>query len=298
MNIAILFKENYLKAAETLMYSLAKQTDMVLTVFLLYNDISEKKIEKFRQFVKDKCHGLLCEIKVDASLFDEMPLNTHFTQETYFRLLMPELLPDSVERILYLDVDMIVRYPLDTLYEMDFEDQYAIVCPSRWEPMRLEEEKLPLSKTHIYFNTGVMLYNMKKIREENTRDFLICCMKEYKEKLRYLDQDVLNIAFCDKVKYVDYNVYDMQTIASDIFSISELRRIKEQAAIIHYLGDVKPWDNKHYYKNSLKKEYFKCVLQKGNIRDDIDVLIRRPFLIMYNEIKNCICRKMRLRNET
>lgn len=280
MNIAILFKENYLKAAETLMYSLAKQTDMVLTVFLLYNDISEKKIEKFRQFVKDKCHGLLCEIKVDASLFDEMPLNTHFTQETYFRLLMPELLPDSVERILYLDVDMIVRYPLDTLYEMDFEDQYAIVCPSRWEPMRLEEEKLPLSKTHIYFNTGVMLYNMKKIREENTRDFLICCMKEYKEKLRYLDQDVLNIAFCDKVKYVDYRIYDMQVVSNERITTNELNKIKEQAAVIHYLGDVKPWNMKKYYANPLKGIYLKCAAEKGNLIEIFQLFVIRPILIV------------------
>lgn len=297
MNIAILCKENYLKAAETLVASLARQTTEKLDVYLLYNDIREQKVEKFRKFVAHKCHGILQEIKVDATVFTDMPLNTHFTMETYFRLLMPALLPKEIDKILYLDVDMIIRYSLDDLYQMEMGDCYAVVCPSRWEPMRLEKEKLPLSSSHIYFNAGVMLYNMKKIREENDELFLIRCMYKHKEKLRYLDQDVLNIAFCDRVKYVDYHIYDMQIVAGEKFMTRELKDIRRQAAVIHYLGDVKPWDREHYYRNPLKREYFKAVLKKGNILESMDILIRRPVWIIFHEVKRAIQRKMRHQNE-
>ena len=162
MNILIAINEKYIEPAKTMLYSLACHNDNVLTVYLLQSSIRSEKIQDFSEFIRNKCHGKLNTITIDKALFANVPKQKWLSEETYYRLVAFALIPQEVDRILWLDGDIIVKDDISQLYNQDFEDKYIIACS---EDTTKHHERMGLSECHKYFNAGVVLYNMATIRK-------------------------------------------------------------------------------------------------------------------------------------
>ena len=67
-------------------------------------------------------------VRVPETLFDGFPETSRYPKQIYYRLAAHLLLPEDLERILYLDVDTVIINPLKSLYEMDFEGNYYVGC--------------------------------------------------------------------------------------------------------------------------------------------------------------------------
>ena len=154
---------------------------------------------------------------------------------------------------------------LQNLYNIDIKDVYASVAKDGiYYRFPKEMKDMGLDKRGFYFNSGVMLYNLKKQREDNIISKAISYINENKDF--YGDQDVLNIIFEDKLKLMSYRNNCISTFfeADNLSFLNEFFGeelpldtfyIYEKSTIIHYAGD-KPWQN-NYQPQFLKELWFR-----------------------------------------
>lgn len=157
----------------------------------------------------------------------------------------------TLNKILYLDGDIIAQRGLSPLYNIDIDGVYAAAVKDA-KAMRYKppvNERLGVSKVE-YFNSGVMLLNLKKIREDDIYSKLI----DYRihGKNFFMDQDALNVVFGEKVRYLPMQ-YNCMTSLAGVIPLEDLKQfypleeiknkdeIYHQAYIFHLTTKYKPW---------------------------------------------------------
>jgi len=197
MNILLSFNSNYFLPALVLLRSLLMNNRWCanITVYVLYLELTQEEIRRFSEAAEEFGNGRAVFVRVPEDAFADVPLHLHWiSRETYYRLLAQELLPESVERILYLDVDMIVCGSLEEFYWQDFEGNLLVACCSynAFTPVPEVLRQLTLPDDCIYFNAGVLLYNLKGQRQEIDPEIYREYPVLFYKQLKYGDQDVLN----------------------------------------------------------------------------------------------------------
>ena len=194
-----------------------------------------------------------------AAYEDSLFLRGHFRIETYFRLLMQEILPDY-GKVLYLDSDMVVTRDIAELYDCDVEgyllaaarDADTAGLYNGFEPNKkfYMDDVLKIRDPYGYFQAGTILFNLDEFR----RRYSVSEIFEFatSNEWELLDQDVLNYLAQGNVKYIDmcWNVMvDWRGIrVKDIIARAprplylEYMAARKNPAIVHYAGPDKPWD--------------------------------------------------------
>ena len=261
MNILIATNSGYLHYTKTMLFSLAYNNSDYLDIYLLYSSLSEKEIDDLSLFVLTKCHGKLHAIHVDSSRFAGMVKVGHISVETYFRLLVSEILPIKVKRILWLDSDMIVKDSVKSFYNENIDDKLAAVCKDLLvRDFHYIKNIIDFSYKDPYFNAGVILFNVERMRSNFPVNLVSNFLKRYYDNLPMMDQDALNVLFHEQVKFCDpYRFNHLMLTVEKVDK--ERKRLLESAAIIHYVGKDKP----SYYKyiNSSHKYYWKYEKMQG-----------------------------------
>ncbi|MGV2389886.1 MAG UNVERIFIED_CONTAM: hypothetical protein LVR29_21425 [Microcystis novacekii LVE1205-3] len=107
------------------------------------------------------------------TIVEKLPTWGHVTIAAYYRLLIPYLLPPSLEKVIYLDCDLILKEDLNNLWKIDVDNQYLLTvqdmgCPLVSSKNGLKTyQELQISPDTPYFNSGVMILNLKKWREDD-----------------------------------------------------------------------------------------------------------------------------------
>lgn len=262
INLLVSVDENYLRYAKNMIYSLRDSVLDDIRIFLFRNNLKKNSIEDFRKFLKNKCNACLEIIESPEGCFEELPLgDQHFTIEMYYRLIAQFVLPSNLDRILWLDADIIVKKDITPFYYQQFDGKSMVVCPDiNCNSKGIDElkYKIGLSKKHRYFNSGVLLLNLQKLREDTTLDGILGICMDLKNKVEYPDQDILNYLYQNKVKYADELVYNFQTFEGKVD-----KKDRKRIAIIHYVGQKKPW--KYKFINNMSKYYWKIQIKQGHI---------------------------------
>lgn len=191
-------------------------------------------------------------VEVDK-LFDfgSLPNNAQWSKEAWFRLTLPDTMPSDMDRVLYLDVDITVCNKIKPLYQYDFDEKFLVCCRDMatlsWNEL-VEPQKQLLGlkisgKSFFYFNSGVMLLNLSKMRLEGyTFRYFQKIAEKYGELMYTKDQDLLNFVFDEnQVKLADENIYDFFGYTSYKKRGLGYEYAKKNAAIVHWAG-FKPWD--------------------------------------------------------
>lgn len=190
-----------------------KNEDMY-SIYVLYTDVSELNKENIKKLQQKNVKIFF--IDVNPFFNDEIKksfvVNTIFTPETYYRFFLPKIFPD-VDKALYMDADTLVLHDISSLFKLDIENYY-IAATNDYEIIRVfnscgkVDESFKDYFVNIlkidsekYFQAGVMLVNLKKMRQDNITDELLSCLKRIK-KPRYVDQDILNVVCQNNVKYI------------------------------------------------------------------------------------------------
>ncbi|GLH65292.1 glycosyltransferase family 8 protein [Parageobacillus sp. G301] len=255
-HILVTLNSNYIPPLKVLMNSLFCNNHKPFSFYLLYSRIPEMEVESLKRFVEQQGHRLI-PIYVDPQLFADAPVFRHYTSEMYYRLAAHQFLPQELDRVLYLDPDIVAINPIDDLYYMDFEGNMFIAAEhthstkvaNLFNKLRL---KTPNAKG--YFNTGVMLMNLQLMRKEVRLEDIYQFIRENRFKLVLPDQDVLNGLYWDKIKPVDCYRYNYDARYYDMIQLlpnpkHDLHWIQENTVFIHYCGKDKPW--KGNYKGEL-----------------------------------------------
>lgn len=234
--------------------------DFSLDIHLLDAGISDENYEKL---------SLLCQ-QTDVRLFryDINPLLEQVVRTgqkcwgdfpshaTWARLFLPEILPDNIDRVLYLDGDVIAAGPFHSLFDLKLENQ--IIAAAEDCVPHTHKRKIGLLPETRYINAGVILFDLSRWRR--------CYMADWPQKylvdsIRYpmADQDVINLMFEGMCHYLPlrYNYTSwfralnptplkrlMQDEQVFRYSDSEIMECKKQAVFVHYNSCsllIRPW---------------------------------------------------------
>ena len=194
---------------------------------------------------------------IDRSAFSELPILRRINSTMYMRLLMDDILPMDLPRIIYLDGDLLVEGDLAELYQQEMGDAVlGAVCDYGGTTIR-EELPIPgvdpsVKKETPYFNSGVLLINMKPWREHRIGHAVLEYVRENRSIVRFPDQDGLNAVLFGKWKLLD-PTWNAQTdelihpanLGDRPLDLEIHRRRMEllyHPRIMHYAGRKKPWD--------------------------------------------------------
>lgn len=262
MNILISVNESYLDKAEIMLLSVRKNTREKLDIYLLNHSLDEHHISRFCKFLAR--HNMSLHIvNVSNTNFDGMTLgNAHFSIEMYYRILAQYLLPKDLDRILWLDADIVALKDIKHFYNQSFDEKAMVVCPdSKYNSKLIVDIKnnLGLPKEYIYFNSGVLLLNLTYLRKNISLENIISLSKEIENKLIYPDQDILNYIYHNKIKYAEWQKYNFQLV--EIGKVDKV--VLDEVVIMHYSGPYKPWNYAHI--NSFSKYYWRVAVSRGRI---------------------------------
>lgn len=192
------------------------------------------------------CHYIM----VEEALFDGFPESNRYPRQIYYRLAAPLHLPTDMERILYLDVDLVVINALEELYNTDFDGNYYVACSHVKEFLtKVNQVRLGVNEDVPYINTGVMVMNLKVLRQKLTFEQIKKTAQAKMHTFFLPDQDLLTVMHGDKIKLVDTMRYNLSDRMLSIYNANpqnekrDLRWVRENAIIIHYYGKNKPWKN-------------------------------------------------------
>ena len=207
INILMSVNKKFLEHIEELVYSLVNYTDKNLKIYLMYveTELNNDDLEYIKKFVEGTNQATVEPVKFDVRALEGMPVTDNegafFGMEAYSRLFCAFKLPEDMERILYLDADMICTGDIEELYNLDFDDKIWVAAPDNGiQEKDLNRLGLPLD--YKYINSGMLLINLKKLRANYTERFIVEKIRENKDILIYPDQDFVNKIFKDEIKVV------------------------------------------------------------------------------------------------
>lgn len=180
------------------------------------------------------------------------------------RLFMGEVLPASVNRVLYLDCDTIVLQSLNSLWNRDLGEKIigAVMEPTIYPAVR---QSIDLEPEDAYYNSGVLLVNLAQWRAEGVQEMLLDFWKAKGGKLFASDQDVINgglkgrictlppkYNFFTNYRYFSYRSLKKYGPAYHAVTKAEFVRAKHHPVIVHYMGDERPWiaGNLNHYRRA------------------------------------------------
>ncbi|MEW9669191.1 glycosyltransferase family 8 protein [Ammoniphilus sp. 3BR4] len=226
-----------------------KVTKNKLNIYIINSNISEQNklkltnsMKKFKQKIKF--------LKVDPLIYAGFMTRGYLTMETYYRISIPELLNKDIDKVIYLDSDLIVKKDITSLWNINVDKYYLAAVTTPAGNTRYKDLSIPIESN--YFNAGVLLINLKRWRENNVSEKIIQFINNNASKIKFCSQDPLNAILHDKWLQLDprWNY------------LAPYRRDVEDPYIIHYNGEGKPWNHNHRFKG----EYLKYL--KTTIWDD------------------------------
>ena len=252
----VLFQQH---AAVCLASLLANNKDLFFDIAIVAQPtetLDEDKIKRsLRQFSNYTLRFITFSFPPDLSL----PLIAHYTIDTYTRLWIKDFFPDSVDRVLYLDADIVVVGSIAPLWRANLDGALmgAVNIPGSDQGVRL----LGLTHEDGYFNAGVLLIDLQQWRAIRAETIVIDYIRQNADRIMY-DQDALNACFHACTKRLDYKWNVIRPFYRDPSELplqpSELEKVRREAHIIHFNGGSKPWS--YFCDHPRRDEYERYLL--------------------------------------
>jgi len=251
--------------------------DARVDVFVLDNGITQASKERLQQSWQDG-RATIRWIRVDASLFGDFPIAGHISSTAYVRLMLQRLLPESLDRIIYLDSDLLVLDDIAALWREPWEGNECIAvqdvaCPwmdsqhvlpnfrrvrSRLAAARPvpNYSQLGFSPHDPYFNSGVMVIDLAAWRRRDVAARFLACLERNRQYVTFWDQYLLNVEMHGRWRQLplEWNVgthlFRWSLSGAGGFDRQTLRRITSRPKIVHFTTADKPWliDNMHPFR--------------------------------------------------
>lgn len=261
MNVAYSTSDLYSELAATSIASLLENSKDVdeINVYVIDIGISEKHRQdlldlaaaygRHLEFLEDLNVEDIAHTKIDVGRW-------HIS--TFSRLFLLHVLPEGMDKIIYIDCDMIIRHSLKTLWEMDMEGTWCMSADDCRGKMYRKDIGIPMDS--IYTNNGLMVIDLDAWRKNDVESKFIDFINEYHGDITYMDQGVLNGVFqpLKKVKLLPIS-YNAQTVCYDLgydglqacrkpvwaYTRDEFERGIDDPTVVHFttcfMSGTRPW---------------------------------------------------------
>ena len=243
--------------------------DNFYKIYAFHTGLSEEHINMFSVYNTDNSSVEFVNVKPQMDrIRDEVCIRDNYTETIYFRLFIPELLPEY-KRVLYLDSDISLVSDVAELFNIDMGDN--VVAAARDEAVAAVDifseytiKYLGIKGTD-YFNSGVLLidnenYNKLGIKERSDK-----MISKFAFEVAP-DQDFLNVLLYGKVQFFDKR-WNRMPMPDPNFDDSNLK-------LIHYNLNFKPWRfsdilyGEYFWKYAEKTPFYDVILHAKDEYDD------------------------------
>ena len=248
MNVSVVFTIDnlYVQPFLAATTSMTINSSSPIEIYIVYEQLSIRNISLIRLnflFRKVKLHFL----RISTEALQGLSITHHISVTTYFRLMLAKLLPATLDKIIFMDADIIVTGNISELFHTELK---GAACAA------VENPNITLGylnkiglKSESYFNAGVLLINLEYWRSQEVFEKSLEFLNERSHSLSLWDQDGLNYILEDFwIKlHPGWNLmhsYFLEEIFRSSYTGDEIRQAIESPCIVHYSGGgkIKPWD--------------------------------------------------------
>lgn len=271
MNILVTLDSNYIEQLAVMLTSLIKSNPGEnFDVYVAHSSMDEEDFNLISTIVDaDVCN--IVNVKIPRDMFDGAPITDRYPKEMYYRIFAAQFLPLNLDRILYLDPDIVVINSIGDMYRMNLGNNFFAAASHVDKSLKkINEIRLDMPEDSTYINSGVMLLNLPQLRKNQRIQEVYDYIEEKKLFFVLPDQDVLNGVYGDKTIHLDALIYNLSDRFLTLYNANpknlgsrkDMRWIAHNTSIIHYCGRNKPWKSNYrgdlgvfyyYYENFLKR---------------------------------------------
>lgn len=257
MNTPIVFAmdDNYAMPTSIAIGSILKHISVgEVEIFILYKDSLNNTSKEFIECARKRYDRSNCRIEyieIGTRLGELNSTIQHISVATFYRILLPELLPDY-KQCLYLDGDIVVAEDIRTLLDTELSSEYYVAAVKtvmlQTARRRIKEQRkkqLGIDEIDSYFNAGVTLMNLEQLRIKNYVQEMINLIPL---NFPLQDQDILNkicyehfLNLPPKYNAMPITLDNRSLRASKVYTRKELDEARQKPIIIHYADKRKPW---------------------------------------------------------
>ena len=239
MNILVAFNDNYAMPTRVMLKSLIENNREIIHIYVLYISLSEESIKELSTLNSDST--TLHFIRIDDAKLKNVPIALFYSKEAYIRLFAHLYLPADVNRILWLDSDVIVNGDIQEFYKQSFEGKLYVAYKDPIQGDSAEKKtSLGMPPDAVYINSGVLLMNIAKIRGKINPEDITNYISDYYDRIKFVDQDVFNGLLYDSIRVIESEDYTYNYFVSGIMPRNK-RKVYQDVRIIHYAMGKKPW---------------------------------------------------------
>lgn len=252
IDIVLASDNNYAQHVAVVAASILSNTKEKVHFHVLSDGIAVDKLTFIKQTINNLGGSISCYDLSAYQCFNELFTSGHISKAAYFRLDIANILPQSVNKVIYLDVDLLVLKDIVELWQFDLKEKplaavpdYGIMASKRLMQQKHKVIGLPLNSD--YFNSGVVIMDLKQWREYKYAEQVIKLAAE--GNLPHHDQDALNKVFMEKwiplplkwnVIPPVFNLFPKILVKRNLrINAVNARRNK---AVLHFAGRYKPWE--------------------------------------------------------
>ena len=267
MNILVTLDRNYLQPLRVMLGSLyLNNPGETFDVYLVGDGLTAEDWAGLEALCGPR--GALHPVAVPAELFAAAPVVRYYSRAMYYRLLAGQLLPRSLDRVLYLDPDILVINPLRPLYDTDLEGKLMAASIHRGLTdisSRVNRLRLENYEAEAYYNSGVLVMDLSAMRREVRPGDIFDYAREHADILLLPDQDVLNGLYGGQILGVDDSLWNYDARRFDRYLLlsqgeRDMDWVMDHTAILHFCGKRKPWNHSYQGRfSALYKHYQRLV---------------------------------------
>ncbi|MCP9857632.1 MULTISPECIES: glycosyltransferase family 8 protein [unclassified Cyanobium] len=251
MIIACTIDNNYIRHCAVMLKSLqlSNPTESI-SVYILHGVIDADERARLAAYLGEFLPSVSF-IQLDEEMLSGFPVFGHITLATYFRLLLPAALPHAVEKVLYLDSDLIVVDSIRELWESALEENSIGAVEDHNQ--EFDRNRLGLAEGSMVFNAGAMLIDLGRWRRDNILATGLEFARTHPERIKHWDQDVLNSLLEARWRSLDwrFNALPHLWMHPEYTDAStpngrQAEATRANPAVIHFAGSgvAKPWHHR------------------------------------------------------
>lgn len=249
MNILFTLDKNYLQPLKVLITSLLlNNPGEFFDIYVASDDLTDDDLSDVQNLC-NRFESRIYLIRVDESLFAGAPTLRYYSRAMYYRLLAAQMLPEELDRIVYLDPDMLVINPIRSLYETEMGDNLYAACIHKG----LVNISKPVNRVRLstyeaegYYNSGMLLMNLPAIRKHVHAQDIYAYVEKNRQLLMLPDQDILNGLYGKLIVSVDECIWNYHAGRYEEYRLAnvgekDMNWVMQNTAILHFCGKRKPW---------------------------------------------------------
>lgn len=216
-------------------------------VFL--DDIESQDEEKLSELCAQFPTARIILYFLPNNLYNEFYLEGDYTRAIFYRIAAADFLAETLDKVLYMDSDMICLKPLDELIALPLEKIFlAAVKDPGIVNTPLHKNAFGFSEDYRYFNTGLLYLNLKFWRQEKISAQMLEILSH--GEYPFPDQDAMNLV----ANRNNYAVKYLPDRYNHFFRVNGVEQpMREDVVIQHFTSQLKPWHP--WCESPLKKIY-------------------------------------------